>query len=112
MGKEKVAICLYTCLLRRFNEENNEETGAHFTPRDAIQPLARLVFEPVKNNLPKVISLYEPAEGSGGKLTEGFEYLTSLGISPKAIQLYGTEINPETYAITLACRKRGRHFGA
>lgn len=44
-------------LLRRFNEENNEETGAHFTPRDAIQLLARLVFEPVKDNLPKVISL-------------------------------------------------------
>lgn len=60
MGKEKVAICLYTCLLRRFNEENNEETGAHFTPRDAIQLLTRLVFEPVKDNLPKVISLYEP----------------------------------------------------
>lgn len=53
MGKEKVAICLYTCLLRRFNEENNEETGAHFTPRDAIQPLARLVFEPVKTTCPK-----------------------------------------------------------
>jgi len=45
-------------------------------------------------------------------LTEGFEYLTSLGISPKAIQLYGTKINPETYAITLACRKRGGHLGA
>lgn len=89
-------------LLRRFNEENNEETGAHFTPRDAIQLLARLVFEPVKDNLPKVISLYDPAEGSGGMLTEGFEYLISLGVSPKAIQLYGTEINPETYAICKA----------
>lgn len=72
----------------------------------------QVVFEPVKDNLPKVISLYDPAEGSGGMLTEGFEYLTSLGISPKAIQLYGTKINPETYAITLACRKRGGHLGA
>ncbi len=89
-------------LLRRFNEENNEETGAHFTPRDAIALLARLVFEPVKDNLPKTISLYDPAEGSGGMLTEGRDYLMSLGISSSAIQLFGTEINPETYAICKA----------
>ena len=89
-------------LLRRFNEENNEETGAHFTPRDAIALLARLVFEPVKDNLPKTISLYDPAEGSGGMLTEGRDYLMTLGVSSSAIQLYGTEINPETYAICKA----------
>lgn len=86
-------------LLRRFNEENNEEAGEHFTPRDAISLLARLVFEPVKNNLPKIISLHDPAEGSGGMLTEGREYLLNIGIRPNAIQLSGTEINPETYAI-------------
>lgn len=89
-------------LLRKFNEENNEETGAHFTPRDAIALLARLVFEPVKDNLPKTISLYDPAEGSGGMLTEGRDYLMSIGISSSAIQLSGTEINPETYAICKA----------
>lgn len=89
-------------LLRKFNEENNEETGAHFTPRDAIALLARLVFEPVKDNLPKTISLYDPAEGSGGMLTEGRDYLMSLGVSSSAIQLSGTEINPETYAICKA----------
>ena len=86
-------------LLRRFNEENNEEAGEHFTPRDAITLLAHLVFEPVKDNLPKIISLYDPACGSGGMLTEGWEYLVSIGVSPNAIQLSGTEINPETYAI-------------
>jgi len=89
-------------LLRKFNEENNEEAGEHFTPRDAIALLARLVFEPVKDNLPKTISLYDPAEGSGGMLTEGREYLMSQGISSSAIQLFGTEINPETYAICKA----------
>lgn len=86
-------------LLRRFNEENNEEAGEHFTPRDAISLLARLIFEPVKNNLPKIVSLHDPAEGSGGMLTEGREYLLSIGVRPNAIQLSGTEINPETYAI-------------
>ena len=86
-------------LLRRFNEENNEEAGEHFTPRDAISLLAHLVFEPVKENLPKIVSLYDPACGSGGMLTESREYLLDIGVRNAAIQLYGTEINPETYAI-------------
>lgn len=86
-------------LLRRFNEENNEEAGEHFTPRDAISLLAHLIFEPVKNNLPKIITLYDPACGSGGMLTEGREYLLDIGVKNTAIQLSGTEINPETYAI-------------
>jgi len=86
-------------LLRKFNEENNEEAGEHFTPRDAISLLAHLIFEPVKNGLPKIISLYDPACGSGGMLTEGREYLLGIGVKNSAIQLSGTEINPETYAI-------------
>ena len=86
-------------LLRRFNEENNEEAGEHFTPRDAIALLAHLVFEPVKDNLPKIVTLYDPACGSGGMLTEGREYLMGIGVRSAAIQLSGTEINPETYAI-------------
>ena len=86
-------------LLRRFNEENNEEAGEHFTPRDAISLLAHLVFEPVKEDLPKIITLYDPACGSGGMLTESREYLLDLGVRSAAIQLSGTEINPETYAI-------------
>ena len=86
-------------LLRRFNEENNEEAGEHFTPRDAISLLAHMIFEPIKNELPRTISLYDPACGSGGMLTEGREYLLNIGVKPNAIQLSGTEINPETYAI-------------
>ena len=86
-------------LLRRFNEENNEEAGEHFTPRDAISLLAHLIFEPIKDNLPKIITLYDPACGSGGMLTEGREYLLGIGVKSNAIQLAGTEINPETYAI-------------
>ena len=86
-------------LLRKFNEENNEEAGEHFTPRDAISLLAHLIFEPVKDDLPKIITLYDPACGSGGMLTEGREYLLGIGVKSCAIQLSGTEINPETYAI-------------
>lgn len=86
-------------LLRRFNEENNEEAGEHFTPRDVIALLCDLVFSPIKEDLPKIITLYDPACGSGGMLTEGHEYLVKLGVDPSAIRLNGNEVNPETFAI-------------
>ena len=86
-------------LLRRFNKENNEEAGEHFTPRDVIALLCDLVFSPIINDLPKIVTIYDPACGSGGMLTEGFEYLVKNGVDPTAIRLNGNEVNPETFAI-------------
>ena len=86
-------------LLRRFNEENNEEAGEHFTPRDVIALLCDLVFAPIMHDLPRIITIYDPACGSGGMLTEGFEYLVNHGVDPTAILLNGNEVNPETFAI-------------
>lgn len=86
-------------LLRRFNEENNEEAGEHFTPRDVIHLLSQVVFDPVKDNLPPIVQIYDPACGSGGMLTEASEYLVAQGVDRSAIEIAGTEINPETYAI-------------
>src|SRR6185437_15662138 len=34
-------------LVRRFNEDNNEEAGEHWTPRDAVRLMANLVFLPI-----------------------------------------------------------------
>ena len=90
---------LFEELLRRFNEENNEEAGEHFTPRDVIQLLCRMVFKPLKGNLPKIITIHDEAAGSGGMLTISREYLMDIGVNDRAIQVSGTEINPETYAI-------------
>ncbi|MGI9280344.1 MAG: N-6 DNA methylase [Endozoicomonas sp.] len=53
-------------LIRKFNEENNEEAGEHFTPREVIELMTHLVFDPVKKNLPLTLSVYDPACGSGG----------------------------------------------
>ncbi|MCI5223167.1 MAG: SAM-dependent DNA methyltransferase, partial [Candidatus Electrothrix sp. AR4] len=33
-------------LIRKFNEENNEEAGEHFTPREVIDLMTHIVFEP------------------------------------------------------------------
>src|SRR5690606_9881812 len=88
-------------LIRKFNEENNEEAGEHFTPREVIQLMTHLVFEPLMHCLTAIITSYDPACGSGGMLTESENYL----LEDPAFQyqgdvyLYGKEINDETYAI-------------
>ena len=86
-------------LLRRFNEENNEEAGEHFTPRDVIHLLSKIVFGPVLDNLPPLIQIYDPACGSGGMLTEASQFLIEHGVDKDRIEVSGTEISSETYAI-------------
>jgi len=92
-------------LIRKFNEENNEEAGEHFTPREVIELMTHLVFDPIKNDLPLTITVYDPACGSGGMLTESQNFIEEKYPSQKAgksirdIYLYGKEINDETYAI-------------
>ncbi len=87
-------------LIRKFNEENNEEAGEHFTPREVIELMTRLVFEPVKDRMPPVITIYDPACGSGGMLTESQAFIqreTGRQADDGYIYLYGKEINDETY---------------
>lgn len=89
-------------LIRKFNEENNEEAGEHFTPREVIKLMTHIIFDPIKNNLPPVLTIYDPACGSGGMLTESQNFI----IDPEGyikstsdIYLYGKESQPETFAI-------------
>ncbi len=93
-------------LVRKFNEENNEEAGEHWTPRDAVRLMTNLVFRPIAKELKSgTYLLYDCACGTGGILTEGEETLQSLAAElglQIAAQLYGQEINPETYAICKA----------
>lgn len=89
-------------LIRKFNEENNEEAGEHFTPREVIKLMTHLVFIPVKDQLPNPLTIYDPACGSGGMLTESQDFITDPEGEIKAkvgVFLYGKEVNPETYAI-------------
>lgn len=89
-------------LIRKFNEENNEEAGEHFTPREVIELMTHIVFEPIKDKLPPVMTIYDPACGSGGMLTESQSFITDEEGTIRAkgdVYLYGKEINDETYAI-------------
>jgi type I restriction enzyme M protein len=93
-------------LVRRFNEENNEEAGEHWTPRDAIKLMAKLVFLPVAEKIKSgTYLIYDCACGTGGMLTVAEEVLEEIAKKNKkeiTCHLYGQEIQDETYAICKA----------
>ena len=93
-------------LVRRFNEENNEEAGEHWTPRDAVHLMANLVFLPIADEIESGTYLvYDGACGTGGMLTVAEETLQQLAAKhgkQVSTHLFGQEINAETYAICKA----------
>jgi type I restriction enzyme M protein len=93
-------------LVRRFNEENNEEAGEHWTRRDAVRLMANLIFLPVADHVQSATYLlYDGACGTGGMLTVAEETLKQIAKAhgkQVATHLYGQEINAETYAICKA----------
>lgn len=93
-------------LIRRFNEENNEEAGEHFTPRDVVKLMSKLLFLPVVDQIQSgTYLLYDGSCGTGGMLTVAEETLQKLAADHSkevSIHLFGQEINPETYAICKA----------
>lgn len=89
-------------LIRKFNEDNNEEAGEHFTPREVIELMTHLIFDPIQADLPLTLTVYDPACGSGGMLTEAQNFIYEkypVEGTTRDINLYGKEINDETYAI-------------
>jgi type I restriction enzyme M protein len=93
-------------LIRRFSEENNEEAGEHFTPREVVRLMANLVLLPVADQITdSSYLLYDPTVGTGGMLTVAENVLREIAAAhgkQVSIHLYGQEINPETYAICKA----------
>jgi len=93
-------------LIRRFNEENNEEAGEHFTPRDVVKLMADLIFLPIADKIESGTYLvYDGACGTGGMLTVAEERLKNLATAhgkEVTIHLYGQESQAETYAIAKA----------
>lgn len=93
-------------LIRRFNEENNEEAGEHWTPRDVVELMADLAMIPVEDKIKDAsYSCYDGACGTGGMLTVAQDRLLKTAArrgKNVSIHLFGQEINPETYAICKA----------
>jgi type I restriction enzyme M protein len=93
-------------LVRRFNEENNEEAGEHWTPRDVVKLMSRLIFLPIADQIESgTYLLYDGACGTGGMLTVAEDTLTRLAREhgkQVSTHLFGQEINAETHAICKA----------
>lgn len=91
---------IFEDLVRRFNEQANEEAGDHFTPREVIKLMVNLLFNGQEDvyTAGKVIRIYDPTCGTGGMLSESEKYI--LAENPRAhVALYGQEYNPESFAI-------------
>lgn len=89
-------------LIRKFNEASNENPGEHFTPREIIRLMVNLLFAPDLDTLKKrsiIKTIYDPACGSGGMLTEAKEWILESVNDSAQIELFGQEVNPETFAV-------------
>ena len=88
-------------LVRRFNEQANEEAGDHYTPREVVKLMVNLLFtgEEQIHKAGKVIKIYDPACGTGGILSEAERTIMDDLNSDANIELFGQEYNAESYAI-------------
>jgi len=91
-------------LIRKFSEQSNETAGEHFTPREVIKLMVDLLFQEDRAILTQdgiVRTLYDPACGTGGMLSIAEEYLHELNKNAR-LEVFGQELNPESYAICKA----------
>lgn len=89
-------------LIRKFNEVSNENPGEHFTPREIIRLMVNLLFAPDLDILKKqsiIKTIYDPACGSGGMLTEAKEWILESVNKTAQVEMFGQEVNPETFAV-------------
>jgi len=89
-------------LIRRFAEQSNETAGEHFTPREVIKLMVNLLINDDDQSLTQdgiVKTLYDPACGTGGMLSIGEQHFDQLTKDNTKLEVFGQEINPESYAI-------------
>jgi len=91
-------------LIRKFAEQSNEEAGEHFTPRDVVKLMTKLILVENGENLKKkdiIKTVYDPACGTGGMLTSCKDFMVSINKKVDVV-LFGQELNDEIYAICKA----------
>lgn len=92
---------LFEELIRRFSEISNETAGEHFTPRDVVRLIVDLLLANDAEKLARphtIVRVYDPAAGTGGMLTITEAALKEFNPTIR-VELYGQELNPESFAI-------------
>ena len=99
-------VKIFEELIRLSNEQSNEKAGEHFTPRDVIELMIKVMFSTEKNILTKpgiIRTIYDPTLGTGGMINLGKNYvldeLCAASKNKPEIKTYGQEINEQSYAI-------------
>jgi type I restriction enzyme M protein len=87
-------------LIRRYNEDLNENPGEHYTPRDVVTLLVELTLSLdgglTTPHIPKTVA--DCCCGTGGLISTAREVIH--GVNPTAkVDLFGQEINPRTWAV-------------
>ncbi|OEF39711.1 type I restriction-modification system subunit M [Vibrio splendidus] len=92
---------IFEDLVRRFNEQANEEAGDHYTPREVVKLMVNLLFtgEEQLHKAGKVIKIYDPTCGTGGILSEAERTIVEDLNRDANVELFGQEYNAESYAI-------------
>jgi len=88
-------------LIRKFNEALDENPGEHFTPREVVQLMTKLVLDSEKKPLGepgKVFKVCDPCCGTGGMLTTARDEIRDENEEAE-VHLFGQEVNPQTWAI-------------
>jgi len=95
-------------LIRISNEQSNETAGEHFTPRDVIELMYKVIFSTKKEELSQsgiIRTIYDPTMGTGGMVNLAKNYIIDelvTGDAKPTIFTYGQEINEQSYAIAKA----------
>lgn len=96
---------IFEDLIRRFNEQDNQTAGEHFTPREVIELMVDLLLSENPEDFlgpDKIVEIYDPACGTGGMLSEGKKGVLKYGQAPEKVYLFGQEINPTSFAVAKA----------
>lgn len=97
---------IFEDLIRRFNEQDNQTAGEHFTPREVIELMVDLLLSENPEDFlgpEKIVEIFDPACGTGGMLSEGKKGVTkNHGQDPSKVFLFGQEINPTSFAVAKA----------
>lgn len=90
-------------LVRKFSEANNAEAGEHYTPREVIDLMTQMLDmdeKAIKDG--QLITIYDPACGSGGMLSAAKEFIEEKINKKAKVVLYGQEVNDKTWAVAQA----------